>query len=341
MPLHANIVVENADSVARSIQRQRERTIDNLKRLYAVTLSVSFATAVGELVATLHDEHWDYRKPVDGSGIGVRITLLVVLLTTAAIFFFQSDRFLDIKYGMPRPDRRDDAAATDELPYWGPIGLSIDALTVIVTVLPFPLMAYALEPHLMQRGGPVPFFLSYLLLLYLAVIPIFLGWAVGVWNRVCNGIGSFHGLRPGGRETVLTEEQRSQVLSVHWVLLDSGTALILLGLFWRMAGSGAASLCLPSAHVHIGRFTLLFTIVALLRNFTDGLAVWPFLYLNKWTVSHRDLPWHARWLEQEFAYPFPWKLNESLCVALFIAAMVAGFFALPRFYAVMTACLAS
>ena len=256
------------------ILRHRERTVDNVKRLYAFILSLSFTNTLREIFDTAHGALKDPTKlPGLGGMLGLDFALFGVFLFTAAIYYFHSDKFLDIRYALPIPgapvnDPEKEVVVID----WRPGQFGWDYLTLLMTLIPFAVMSFTLDPELVERFGFMPFYATYVVLVQFSVGVIVVG---AIWRL----IGDIRRCMSGEADEQPTyEDLRYSALNVHWVLIDS-VAILVLQLFFWIDQTGAA-LCGPLKPGAGAYFVVLFLIVATLRNLSDYVSVWPFLYLS-------------------------------------------------------------
>lgn len=87
----------NTDS-ARDLVRQGERTVDNLKRLFAVVFALSFAIVVHGILARLNHVVLPPGASIPAWRWLLNIEMVAVFMATAAVFYHQSLKFLDIRY---------------------------------------------------------------------------------------------------------------------------------------------------------------------------------------------------------------------------------------------------
>src|SRR5207237_867325 len=114
----------------RDLVRQRERTVDNLKRLYAFVFAVSFGVIGNGAVEKLKPLLIGDLSQVPSISVWlVDLEMLFVFLVTASVFFHQGAKYLDIRY------------ARAPLSEAHPFGFAIDYLTIALTMAPFFLMA--------------------------------------------------------------------------------------------------------------------------------------------------------------------------------------------------------
>lgn len=77
--------------------RQGERTMDNLTRLFAVVFALSFGIACNGAYAKLKPALLSGNSPPGWLWV-LNIEMMTVFLVTAAVFYHQSVKFLDIRY---------------------------------------------------------------------------------------------------------------------------------------------------------------------------------------------------------------------------------------------------
>jgi hypothetical protein len=253
--------------------RQRERTVDNIKRIYAVVYSLSFTNILREI--------WDYSHlyltgPVSKhftSGLTLRLTMLLIFTSTVSVFAYQADKFLDLRYAF----RPLDSSLDKRMPHWRRSDFAIDAASLILTLIPFTLMAYAFNNELIERFGIIPFYFGYVLLLNVSVALLFL-----VRLKYLAFLSVFEPqprIRNQNGVELLPEETRYAALSIHWCITNGLTVLLLTVAFHVLRSVG--TLCGTNLRGPLTIFTILFGISAIARNFFDFRAVWPFLYVNK------------------------------------------------------------
>lgn len=133
--------------------RQQERTVDNLNRLFAMLFSIVFSVAAASSLQRLSAYLKPPFKAADWEIVAFNAAALVILGTTAAIFFHQASRGLDLQYG----------ASPDIKPHRG--AFIFDYLVIVLTMVPFALMGKALDVDITEKSGFFWFFISHELLI--------------------------------------------------------------------------------------------------------------------------------------------------------------------------------
>lgn len=300
--------------------RQRERTIDNIKRIYAVVYSISFTNILLQIVQystrwLLAGESWLGKVAnvkAFAAGFQLRLLMLLIFTSTVSVFAYQADKFLDLRYALRPPDGQQQF-----MPRWHKWDFAIDATSLILTLVPFALMSYAFTVDLVDRYGIIPFFAGYLLLLGLSVALLLLVRLKYVVSR-CGQVRLARD--PNGQ---LPEETRYAALSVHWFVTNGFIGFVLTLVFLWAGHSGTR--CAMAMYGRPAWFVGTFVILALLRNIVDFRVVWPFLHVNERTLTRADLTWLMRRvvvspLENG---PTRWDLSGFLSVLVFsVAALV-------------------
>lgn len=238
----------------RDLVRQGERTIDNLKRLFAVVFAVSFTVLGNSLIEKLRPVLTNPLIPVPAADVWLLTgEMVLVYLVTAGVFYHQSTKFLDIRY------------AKHPLTEAHPFGFALDYATLVLTAAPFFLMAHSLSPSVTGRVGFTWFFASYVYLI-----------SFGLLLLVVQEVR--HLIIPLLREAVPPEEvSRERILRRYWLLMNS---LILVILLLGFALARVSTPC-PTSLNSPGRpetFLIAFGLIAIARDFLDYRYAWRFLY---------------------------------------------------------------
>jgi hypothetical protein len=131
---------------AKFLLRQRERTIDNVKRLFAVVFAVSFTTLGRNAFDSMKEIVLGHRPFPPWHVVVFNLEMLAVFTATASVFYHQGTKFLDWRYASRE---RDEAV---------PLGFASDFFIVVVTMIPFILMANSIDHTLTDVIGFTAFF---------------------------------------------------------------------------------------------------------------------------------------------------------------------------------------
>ena len=302
--------------------RQRERTVDNVKRVYAIVYSFSFTYLLRDIFEFVQAAINAPGKAFE-QGLQLRLLMLLIFASTVSVFAFQADKFLDLRYAL-----RPEPPAT--MPRWNGSDFAIDCISLIVTLIPFTLMSYSYDKDLMNKAGIIPFFLAYALLLFVSLLLLLVVRLKYLLSLIT--------YKPA-TTVAADEETRYTALTLHWFFVN-GIAIVVLmiGFDWLNADHG---LCAASMKGPPLWFIELFTFVALLRNYVDFATVWPFLYINKREELPEDLPWFSRGI-------MGWAMRQPLahCVTLsdglvLVISVIVGWIVCPNilhFVTVMHSC---
>lgn len=237
--------MSNIDSEADRI-RQSERTVDNLKRLYAVLFALSFGLlaqgSAAKLTSALGGQSWTLR---DGL---LHFEVTVVFALTAGLFYYQSDRFLDV------------ALARRPLPDVSAGRFAFDYLVNVITMAPFYAMAFSLSLEVSRSSlGFTGYFLAYVLLI-----------ANGLFWLFVRSSASFV-LKLGAPSPEI------QALNAFWKLMNS--ALLLAIVFLYRWFDDRAGLCVAGQKDDNGfAFVAILGLVIIVRDTLDFWHGWPVLY---------------------------------------------------------------
>lgn len=263
--------------------RQGERTVDNLKRLFAVVFALSFGVVGNGVFAKLKTA---ILTPVKSPPFWLwvlNVEMIVIFLVTAAVFYHQSVKFLDIRY------------ARHPLSAAHPWGFAADYLQLVLTAAPFFLMANSLGWEVTHAAGYLWFFTSYVSLL-----------SFGLLLLLASEMRHSHTVREKIlKEQIAPEEvKREGLLRAYWLVMNSTVLLILLVAFWWVSRDGACPLR-PTAW-SVWSFPQFFVVMALARDYLDFRWAWPFLYPVSEENATKQMKWpttcmvagtnHSRWI---------------------------------------------
>ena len=245
--------------------RQRERTVDNVKRLYAFFLSLSFGNVFRELVERYDQSLKTYadtilRHPVATLQLALSpLLIFAIFFITSSVFYFQADRLFDVRFALAEEDASTGKKVMAE---WKPYPFFVEYISLVLQMIPFALMSFAFTKRFPLPGVATEFYFSYALLFIIPGTVTF-----------CKRVGKFFS----------TEETTPTPITVHWLWINS---LSLLAVGLGFAGYlGSWNFTTGSARVEVSPsgtlwFCLLFAVVASARNFLDYSRVWQFLRLD-------------------------------------------------------------
>lgn len=247
---------ESAAKAETDLIRQGERTIDNLKRLFAVVFALSFGVVATGAIDKLRPLL--AAKAVAAPPLWLwllSLEMIGVFVVTAGVFYHQSAKFLDIRY------------AKHPLSEAHPMGFATDYLILVLTVAPFYFMAHALSAGVTHAVGYFWFVMFYVGLLGLGLVLLLVA---ELRHSDFFRIKTF-------QETIAADElRRERTLRTYWLLMNSLILFVVLALFWSFT---FLTKCPPAGHDFSGLLFLgLFGAVALLRDYLDFRYAWRFLY---------------------------------------------------------------
>jgi heme/copper-type cytochrome/quinol oxidase subunit 2 len=263
--------------------RQGERTVDNLKRLFAVIFALSFGIVGNGIFAKLKTTMLPPTTSPPTWLWLLNIEMATVFLVTAAVFYHQSVKFLDIRY------------ARQPLSAAHPWGFAADYLQLVLTAAPFFLMANSLGGDVTHKVGYLWFFVSYVSLL-----------AFGLVLLVVSEVRHSKSVREKLlKEQIAPEEiKREGLLRAYWMVMNGAVLLVLLVAFWWTSRGGGCP-ALPAAGA-LPWFLYFFGFVALGRDYLDFRWAWPFLYPVSPANAAARMKWpmtrmvastsHSRWI---------------------------------------------
>jgi len=284
--------------------RQRERTVDNLKRLFALVFSLSFAAAGVNFFGRIKPYLIGTEKFDDltFSAIAMNIEIFLVFAVTAGVFYHHGCKFLDKRYALA------------DSPPAEPMGFAIDFLTLVAQVLPFVFMANALSGDIYSAYGFTWFFFSYCAAFFGGLLLLYLGELrsqsdeVSVFGRTSN-----HG----------------RVVRHYWILMNSAIMLLIGILFMTWVKLGYACPLNPALSGY--SFLILFGILALLRDVFDFFWIWPFQYPQQNEPYEGRLRWPLNAMAKQVehktrSYKYWLFGGTAICTSAFAMAFYNDWF---------------
>lgn len=305
---------ETVSEEIKDLIRQGERTVDNLKRLFAVVFALSFAAIAAAAIDKLRPlmTEQSLAAPPALSWM-LNIEMLAVFVVTAGVFYHQSAKFLDIRYAKhPWAEAH-------------PLGFALDYLTLVLTAAPFFLMAHGFSTQVTHKVGYLWFFGAYVLLLGFGLSLLILSefrHSRFVREKIL-------------KETIADEEiQRESTLRTYWFVMNSFVLLVLVAVL-KLATY--YSPC-PLSHVN-GKFPIFlffFGAVALARDYFDFRYAWRFLYPMRADTAPRLDKWPLTTIKDP-GRRTPWMIAGYAFLALSIVILLCmRFWDLPQWVSVCT-----
>ena len=253
--------------------RQGERTVDNLKRLFAFMFAISFGVLATSAIEELRPVLTNLSVPPRSTAAWLLIfEMWSVFVVTAGVFYHQGAKFLDNRY------------ARHPISEVHPFGFAWDYLTLVITMVPFFFMAHSLHPSVTHVVGYTWFFGFYIALLGSGLILLVLAQirhSEFVRNRLF------------GEILAATEIAIEGVLRTYWLLMNSFILLLILLLFSAYVWASTPCPTSPKQG-EIPYFLYLFGALALMRDYLDYRYAWRFLYpvrpdkalaLDRWPLT--------------------------------------------------------
>jgi len=274
-----------------AVFKYRQRSLDHLKRVYAIVLSVS----LGELLKDIYQTFFLQQCGLPASTWGIQIVLLLIFFTTASVFYFQEDKLLDLRYGFDPTDTVPDGSKTEMPEKWRPTSFALHFLCVMFMMMPFVLLALSAGREQLLRYGIYRFTLFYLILLEFGTSLAFVhSWVTLV--QIQQGLNT--------REEAFASQKRSHALTMalNWLLVNGGTALLIEICFWFFPPLKQLTTSTPW---HDLWFLIVFAALAMARNTLDYFGTWPFLYLNNTEFDPSEIRRRtfSRFLMRDLAEP--------------------------------------
>lgn len=247
-------------------RRQSDRSVDNLRSLYAVLFGLSFGLCLTGTYDKVHGAL--VAQTFDGLGLALHGLVTLSFLVTLSLFHYQTDRYLDVVY------RRTGLQEVQP-----PIFL-LDLVRGLLSMAPIYLMAQSLGAAPFRQVG----FTWYVLAasVFLLSNTLFLSW-------------------PGGRRPQAQGEgpdpvvERMDALRVFWLLLNSTCMLLLFVLYRLFRATGEVCPARGEAGLQVG-FVAAFALVLLARDMVDISQSWPVLHPATPGAEPTTTGWLLAWL---------------------------------------------
>jgi hypothetical protein len=216
---------KNDAEAARALYKYRSRSLDGLKRVYTIILSVSIGKFLEYIFFNVKiifssPHHTLHNNLVTAQhNLFIQLTLFTILITTVSVFFFQEDKLLDIGFGLDPNDEK--ALQNDkgksrgrvklpkfQIQKWHPATLATHCMSVILLLIPFVYLTFSSENSIIEDSGIRAFFLSYVYLITMSAVLPFINY------QICK-----KRLPRGSRD-----RRRGRHLMMNWLIINSGTS---------------------------------------------------------------------------------------------------------------------
>ena len=235
--------------------RQAERTVDNLKRLYAVLFAVSFTVLANVTFQKI--ANFARTLTINWEDVFLQGELTTAFVITAGLFYYQGDRFLDVSYARaPIADIK-------------PAHFGIDYLVNVFTMAPFFLMANALSGRFIADVGFTWFFIAYLTLISFGLFLLLVRDVLSLFVGTVDGLPAV------------------QAIKVFWMLMNGVLLLAVLLLFGAFQHAGYAC---PPKMPGLGFVAVLGGII-FLRDYLDFTRGWAIFYPVREGATGASLRW--------------------------------------------------
>lgn len=185
--------------------------------------------------------------------VGFNLGALVILGATAAIFFHQASRGLDLQY----------ASSPDIVP--NPLGFLVDYLVIFLQMVPFVLMAKSLDGELTHQAGFIWFFLSHEILILFGLTLLVVQQFRHLFVR---------------REELYAPARRVAIgAQRYWFVMNSAYIALTTAAFALWSGSFSnQQYCPTNPRTASVLFPCLFFALAMARNWLDFSWMWNVFY---------------------------------------------------------------
>ena len=232
----------------KDLVRQSERTIDNLKRILAFVFSLSFGLAASRIFERLAPALTDPTLPFPAwSEVLIHFEMAGVFVVTAALFFHQGAKFLDIRY------------AKEPIATPTPGGFAFDFGVQMLTMVPFYAMAFSLGREMVDSSGYYWLFISYVALISLGLALLILK-SMPIYNQSVPEL----------------ELKRESTTRIYWFVMNSFFLMILVITF--VASNLVTDSCPTGLNGGANPFLFAFGIIVLTRDWMDYSRTWPYVY---------------------------------------------------------------
>ena len=236
------------NSQEEAFRRQSDRSVDNLRSLYAVVFGLSFGLVFTGAYDKAHSGL--VGLSFDPARFALHALVTFSFVVTLSLFHYQTDRYLDVIY------RRNGLVEVRP-----PLFL-LDLVRGLLAMAPIFLMAQALSAEAFEQVGFTWFVLAGSL--FLLANTLFLSWPSGS--------------RPGASpETPDPQADAIDAVRVFWLLLNSASMFVLFGLYTVFRSAGEVCPARGEAGLQPG-FVALFCLVLLARDMIDISQSWSVLH---------------------------------------------------------------
>jgi hypothetical protein len=229
-------------------RRQSDRTVDNLRSLYAILFALSLGLA---LTGTYDKAHAALiSQSFNAVSLALHGLVTMSFLVTLSLFHYQTDRYMDVAY-----------RGAGLLGVRPPIFL-LDLVRGLLSMAPIYLMAQALGAAPFQQVG----FTWYVLAasVFLLSNTLFLSWA------------AVRGRPPANSAPDLIVG-RIEALRVFWLLLNSACMVLLFAIYSLFRSAGEVCPARGEEGLQVG-FVAAFCLVLITRDMIDISQSWPVLH---------------------------------------------------------------
>ncbi|MCA6242910.1 MAG: hypothetical protein IM666_03930 [Phenylobacterium sp.] len=229
-------------------RRQSDRTVDNLRSLYAILFALSLGLALTGTYDKVHAAL--IGQSFDAVSLAHHGLVTLSFLVTLSLFHYQTDRYMDVTY-----------RGAGLLVVRPPIFL-LDLVRGLLSMAPIYLMAQSLGAAPFQQVG----FTWYVLAasLFLLSNTLFLSWA-GVRGKPPSD---------GAPDAVAG---RIEALRVFWLLLNSACMVLLFAVYRLFRSAGEVCPARGEEGLQVG-FVAAFCLILIARDMVDISQSWPVLH---------------------------------------------------------------